>query len=535
MSDGKEQERKENMSQGDDKTSQGKGGDRKGEGHQHGGMSMMGRGVTRPHMKQQQDGKGGGPHKMSHEDRLHMLRMHHKQTLWVYWLLVMLGVWTVLAPFTFGYLNMGLWVEPSGGRGVWFSQQTYPALRAWLMTWSDVISGLLLVVFGWRTLTPNRPVSGWICCFIGIWLTLAPVLFWAPTPAAYLNGTLVGMLVIALTVLIPSMPNMIMYMKMGPPTPPGWSYNPSSWPQRWIMIVLGLVGLLASRYLAAFQLGYIETVWDPFFPGGTRQVLNSQMSHAWPVSDAALGALAFTIEFLMSFMGSPKRWRTMPWMVTIFGIVVIPLGLVHVFLVASQPVMVGAWCTLCLFAAAVMLPMIPLEIDEVVAMGQHMVQSKRRGENLWTVFWKGGSPEGSHPDERSPELMSLPQQPGKVYEASIWGMSFPWTLTLATALGIWLLFAPGVLGVAKPAANVSYIGGSLAIMVAVIAMAEVVRRLRYALLPIGLALAVLPWFLDGGTTVGRINALIVGLIFVGLAFPRGPKTEQYGLWDRYVT
>jgi hypothetical protein len=42
------------------------------------------------------------------------------------------------------------------------------------------------------SLTPNRPVSLWICCFVGVWLTFAPVLFWAPTAAAYLNDTIVG-------------------------------------------------------------------------------------------------------------------------------------------------------------------------------------------------------------------------------------------------------------------------------------------------------------------------------------------------------
>lgn len=60
-------------------------------------------------------------------------------------------------------------------------------------------------------------------------------------------------------------------------------------------------------------------------------------------------------------MGSPTHWRTMPWMVTFFGILVIPLGLVHILLVISQPVIVGEWCTLCLLAAAIMLPMIPLK------------------------------------------------------------------------------------------------------------------------------------------------------------------------------
>lgn len=167
-------------------------------------------------------------------------------------------------------------------------------------------------------------------------------------------------------------------------------------------------------------------------------------------------------------------------------------------------------------------------------MGQHMVRARRKGTSLWQAFWKGGPPEGSHPDERSPELASLPEQPGTVYEASIWGMSFPWTLTLATALGVWLLFAPGVLGIEKPAANVAYIGGSLVIVTAVTAMGEVVRALRYFIVPVGLAVAVLPWFLDGGATAGRVNALVVGLAVAALALPRGPKTEDYGLWDRYV-
>ena len=95
-----------------------------------------------------------------------------------------------------------------------------------------------------------------------------------------MNDTLVGALVMGLTVLIPGMPNMIMYMEMGSEVPPGWSYNPSSWPQRWIMIVTGLAGWMVSRYLAAFQLGYIDTVWDPFFGSSSIEVLNSSMSHS---------------------------------------------------------------------------------------------------------------------------------------------------------------------------------------------------------------------------------------------------------------
>ena len=498
----------------------------------HGGMGK--RGVTRPMVDEggmSQEQEGGG--KMAREDRLEMLQMHHRQTLWIYWLVVLLGIWMIAAPFALGYLNPGIWVRPSGGRGVWFSSDTHDALRATLTTWSDVVSGLLLVAFGWRALRPNRPVSLWICCFVGIWLSFAPLVLWAPTAGAYLNDTIVGLLVIALTVLIPGMPNMILYMKMGPPTPPGWSYNPSSWPQRSIMIGLAFIGLLVSRYLAAFQLGITEQVWEPFFGEGSRRVLNSEMSHMWPVSDAALGAFAYTFEFLMGWMGSPARWRTMPWMVTFFGILVIPLGLVHIFLVISQPVTVGAWCTLCLLAAGIMLPMIPLQVDEVIAMGQHMVQAKRRGESLWEVFWKGGTAEGSTEDERTPEMMELPERPAPVIASSLWGMSFPWTLVVVAALGASLLFFPGAFGLQGMASDAMHLGGALIVVFAVVAMGEPLRATRFLSGLFGLAVAAVPWIADGVPTTARVSALLVGLAIVALSLPRGRQSESYGSWDRW--
>lgn len=41
----------------------------------------------------------------------------------------------------------------------------------------------------------------------------------------------------------------------------------------------------------------------------------------------------------------------MPWMVVMFGIFVVPLGIVSIVLVMLQPIGVGAWCALCLIAA----------------------------------------------------------------------------------------------------------------------------------------------------------------------------------------
>lgn len=499
--------------------------DKKGD---HGQMGK--RGVTRPMAEMESMGDDNGHDKMDREQRKQMLHRHHAQTLWVYWSLVMLGIWMIASPLTFAYDIQT--VEPSGGREVWLDL----AQRISLMKWSDIISGLLLLFFAWRGLRPDRPYSLWICCFIGIWISMAPMIFWSPTAVGYLNGTLVGALVIALSILIPGMPNMITYMKMGGDVPTGWSYNPSSWPQRWIMIALAFVGWIASRYLTAFQMGYVDHAWDPFFGDSTRQVLNSDMSHSLPISDAALGTLAYTLEFLMGFMGGTSRWRTMPWMVTFFGILVIPLGFVSIFLVISQPLTVGAWCSVCLFTAIVMLPMIPLQIDEVIAMGQHMVQRKRKGDNMWKVFWKGGEAITHEKDGRSPQLMELSEKPVKVLKASLWGMTAPWALGLSTILGIWLMFSPSVFGVGieNPAADLNHLGGALVVVIAVVCMAEPLRIGRYLNVLIGLAVAFLPWFIDAGNMPLAISTATAGLLIAVLSLPKGTVREHYGLWDKYV-
>lgn len=505
-----------------------------GEHHDHPDhpLPMGSRGVSRPmaeHAIQQHHeehhGEGhGAPYSGARYD---MLRMHHQQTLWVYWTLILLGIWTVTAPFNFGYLNENLWVEPSGERGPWFSDELHTALRAWLMTWSDLISGALLVILGWRSLRPDRPVSVWLAAGVGAWLSAAPLLFWSPIASAYVNGTIVGMLVLSLTILIPGMPNMIVFMRMGGDKPPGWTYNPSSWIQRVPMIGLAFAGLLASRYLAMYQLGYIQGVWDPFFGSSSEQVLDSDLSHALPVSDAGLGALAYTFEFLMGFMGASSRWRTMPWMVALFGLLVIPLGLVHILLVISQPVVVGAWCTFCLLAAAIMLPMIPLEVDEVVAMIQHVRQTMKK-EGFWKVFWKGGDPSRAEEDDRTPPVKLFGESPRRALEASAWGMSIPWTLALSAFVGVIVMAIPGAFDVVKPMSSYFHLGGALVTVTAVVAMGEPIRISRYFNVLVGLALAIGPWFAEGGDVVVRVIGLAAGAAVIALALPRGPVRDSYG-------
>jgi hypothetical protein len=142
--------------------------------------------------------------------------------------------------------------------------------------------------------------------------------------------------------------------------------------QRGPIIAMAFLGFFLSRYLAAYQMGHVAYPWDPFFGDGTRRVLDSEVSRAWPVSDAGLGEFSYMLEALSGLMGGRNRWRTMPWMVVMFGVLVVPLGVVSLVLVILQPVAVGAWCALCLLTAAAMLIMIAPALDEVVAMGQFL-------------------------------------------------------------------------------------------------------------------------------------------------------------------
>jgi uncharacterized membrane protein len=368
-------------------------------------------------------------------------------------------------------------------------------------------------------------LGGLVNSLVGVWLLAAPLIFWSPDAAAYVNDSLVGILVIAFSLIIPMGHSM-----EGPDVPPGWSYNPSTWPQRAPIIALGLAGLLLSRYMAAFQLGYIAHAWDPFFGGSTERVLTSKVSRMWPVSDAALGAMAYTLEVLMGFMGDKRRWRTMPWMVTFFGILVVPLGVTSIVLVILQPIAVGAWCSLCLAAALAMLVMIPLTLDEVVAMVQFLARKRRAGESLWRAFWLGGDvAEGGEAKPTRPEGWSL--------KPMLWGFTPAAALVASAALGLWLLFAPAVFGLPmkNPLSDSDHLVGALIVVVAVIAMAEVARPIRLVNALLGFWLLTAPWLLSGGSTAARVNDSLIGAAVVLLALPLGSYREHYGKIDRSLT
>ncbi|MDP9311096.1 MAG: vitamin K epoxide reductase family protein [Chloroflexota bacterium] len=169
--------------------------------------------------------------------------------------------------------------------------------------------------------------------------------------------------------------------------PPGWSYNPASWSQRLPIVGLALVGFGIATYLALYQLNVFATVWEPFFGDGSRIILNSSISRVLPIPDAALGALGYLVDAGAGVIGGRARWRTMPWIVVLFGLAVGPLGAVSIGLVILQPVRFGTFSTLALASAVVSVVMIGPAMDEFLASLQHLKREHNRGHSLWRTFW----------------------------------------------------------------------------------------------------------------------------------------------------
>jgi nucleoside-diphosphate-sugar epimerase len=465
-----------------------------------------------------------------------MMREMHFDMLWAQFLVVALGAWLLTSPFQFALFDPAAAAsvrDVTQERGLWDG-----ALRNALIGGSDIISGLVLVLFGLLALSPRFAWAQWGTTLVGLWLLFAPLVFWTPSAAATMNDTIVGALAITFSVLVPMMPGMSHEGMMDKSTvPPGWSYSPSTWLQRLPMIGLGLFGFLIARYLTAYQLGHIGAVWDPFFSGeggknGTEYIITSDVSRAWPIADAGLGAAAYMIEALMGAMGTATRWRTMPWMVTFFFILVVPLGGISIFFIIIQPVIIGTYCTLCLIAALAMLIMIPLTLDEVVAMGQYMLRSVGAGRPFWRTFFRGGPDPLARVDTR---YTGFEAPISKQVSAASWGVTLPWTLLASCVLGAWLMFSRMTFATAGAIANNEHVIGALVITIAICAMAEVARPLRFLNLLFGLWMLAAPLLLAGAHARAVANDMLTGLLLIALSLPRGARSpEHYGAWDHYV-
>jgi hypothetical protein len=99
-----------------------------------------------------------------------------------------------------------------------------------------------------------------------------------------------------------------------------------------------------------------------------------------------------------------------------------------------------------------------------------------------------------------------------------------------TALGVWTMAAPGVLGYGRPLATSDWIAGPLVATFAIVAIWEILRPLRLVNVPLGLWIAAAPWIL-GAAGAARANGTIAGLAIAALALAAGRIEGRYaGGW-----
>lgn len=178
-----------------------------------------------------------------------------------------------------------------------------------------------------------------------------------------------------------------------------FGYNPSGWSQRIPICLLAMVAFFIAAYMALYQWRLIPGVWDPVFGDQTLAVLDSNVSHrmkSWfRVPDAALGAFAYLGDAVLGLAGSTRRWQYRPWMVVLFGIDVIPLGVVSAVLVVLQGAVVGSWCFLCLVTAAISLVLVYWAYDEVWTSLKYLGRVWTKTHSVvavWQTFWGRPSP-----------------------------------------------------------------------------------------------------------------------------------------------
>jgi uncharacterized membrane protein len=317
--------------------------------------------------------------------------------------------------------------------------------------------------------------------------------------------------------------------------PIGWPYNPSSWFERLWLVAVALVGFAVSGYLALYQLGYFSEVWEPFFGNGSADVLHSALSRVLPIPDAALGAAAYLADGVTGLIGARDRWRSMPWMVILFGLAVGPLGLVSIVLVIAQPVWLHAWCTLCLVSALISLVMIGPAMDEVLASLQFLRRSYERHPPLWRVFWHGAHESYDNPKTIAQRSESDQTCPSLAASSKSGGLAV-WTQLLVAVVGVWITSLPDVMGYEGPERLNDQIVGPLIVSAAVIAAAETTRAVRWVNVMLGGWLVIAPLVLQYEPLHLGVRSSLLGIVVGGLSWLSGARTQELGGgWKRLWT
>jgi uncharacterized membrane protein len=412
---------------------------------------------------------------------------------WAPYAILFLGAWLLFSPMTFGYAGTALGM-------------------------SDLLSGVCLIILGWISRKRTHRELNYLIGLVGFWLQMAPLILRIFQSAGYLNDTLIGVLAIVFSLILSTRRD-----KEINPIPRGWSYNPSAYLQRFPVIILACLCWFLARYLSAFQLGFIDTIWEPFFGQGTVQVITSNISQSFPMPNTGVGAFVYTLVFLLACHGSSQRWRSAPWLVLLFGLLVIPLGLISILLIILQPISVDAWCTVCLLTAIGMLLMIMLTLDEVAASLQLLRTAKRAGNSFWHLLWHGAEGDYTTLDSKAYPLTS-PMK--KLLKVLFLGCSLRWGLLVSTLIGVFFMMLPSYLNFSGMMADCDHVVGALIVVLSVISMADVARRARYLTAILAIAVFIIALFYSSGSAFTLQPAVALVLFVLSIYSDRRKATGK---------
>ena len=248
--------------------------------------------------------------------------------------------------------------------------------------------------------------------------------------------------------------------------------------------------------------------------------------------DAGVGALVYLLEILVGVAGSARRWRTMPWLTTLFGILIVPLGAVSITFIIIQPILLNTWCTLCLIAATAMLLQIPLSVDELVATGQFLWRRKSQGHSLLRVFIFGDTDEG-HVQKNAGDSFQMVSLRAATREVLSGNVRWSWGLGTCIVAGGLLMLSRILFGVEGPLADAHHLIGALLITLSVTALAEVARPVRLVNIFLGLGLLICTFILEAGL-LATVASLVLAVVIIVCSIPRGPVKGSYGNWNRII-
>jgi uncharacterized membrane protein len=312
--------------------------------------------------------------------------------------------------------------------------------------------------------------------------------------------------------------------------------------------VLAFIGGVAAFYLTLFQWNVVKTIWEPFFSGGpgyangSAKILKSPTSEIfpWPITDGFLGFLGYVFDAVFGLIGGTRRWRTMPWVVILFGVMVGPLGAISIGLVITQPLAYNTFCTLCMFTAVVSVLMIGPAMDEMLASLQYMKRVHERGLPFWRYFW-GRAEQEYLPDpaaEAAARVSDVRYGTDRSAVKRRRGIAIAGQVIVALT-GLYLMAAPAIWGYAGAPEKIDRFIGPLVASFATMAVWEVLRNLRWLNVALALvlaALAVSPWPWTHPADAMTSDLIAAALIVVLTLIPY-PAYQRYGggwqrLWRR---